>query len=295
MVRHANARRAVGAHLNVQWIDATVKSSQMTYSSRNEAVQAALETLSYSIKPAANIKTSDSASTGYTPTPENAAPTLIFFYSTAQQPKQHARESELAWEELFRKESDFSVFIPGRFFTVLRVDVTSIRKSANNRYICSENAPTVVLTHANGDVAEVLEGTPSIKSLAIARTMCNILTADGFLKKPSAIPDLNGLMVALQKAEEALLVDKEDLEKLKTKLADVRGRAAKKVTIIAKSDADKANESAPVEAAKKAVENSEKKLKDKQTDRYNILTKEYAMLQDLGLPTSKMPPEPESP
>ena len=125
--------------------------------------------------------------------------------------------------------------------------------------------------------------------------MCNILTTDGFLKKPSAIPDLNGLMVALQKTEEALLMNKEDLDKVKAKLADVRGRAAKRITIIAKNDTDKENESAPVEAAKKTVENSEKKLKDKQTDRYNILMKEYAMLLDLGLPPSKMPPQPESP
>lgn len=293
-IRRANARRAVGEHLNVQWTDATVTPSDTPRASRKEAIDAALQTLSYPGKPAMPVAGSAPSSTAAAPASENATPSLIFVYTTVStKPKSQAQDCEAAWEELFHKESDFSVFIPGRFFNVLRVNVTQIKESANNKHLCSEKAPLVILTRANGEIEEVLEGKVQIKSSAVTTTMCDILRKDGFLKKSSSIPELNGLMVALQKAEEAMILGKEDLGKVKARLAETRGKAARKVNLGGKSNKDTG--SASVVSAQKSVDSFEKKLKDAQTEKFDILSKEYAMLQELGLPPSKMPPKPASP
>jgi hypothetical protein len=287
-IRRASARRAVGAHLNVQWTDAAAAPADGTYGGRNEGIQAGINSL-------AAIK--------------NGSPSLIFVFSDETKPQpppkgknpkksdpeptQQARDCDAAWAELFQKESDFNVFIPGRFFNVVKLNATDVKES-QNKYICSEKAPIVVLTRKSGEIEEILEGRTKIKATAVAKIMSDILRKDGYVTGSAQFAELNSLMVDLEKTELALLMEKEDMDKVKRRLAEAQGKAAK-AAAKAEKKGKEAKPSDSVESAQKSVEEFEQKIKDKLKEKQDVLQKEYALLKDLGLPSAKMPPAPANP
>ena len=115
--RYDKARRAVGSHLNVNFTLESVRSVDPKLRNRDDVIQAVLDRMG---------------------TVKNGSPSLVFVFSDEMKPRargkhppppkptMQARDSAAAWEELFQKEGDYSVFIPGRFFNIVRVDATNV-------------------------------------------------------------------------------------------------------------------------------------------------------------------------
>jgi len=279
-IRRAAAREAVGKHLNVQFTDVTVPAAEGTFGSRNEGVQDSLS----GVKEVGN-----------------GSPSLIFVYSdemkpqakgskSAGEPTAQAKDSALAWEELFQREGDYTVFIPGRFFNIVKMNATGV-PAAKNKYLGSEKAPVVILTHKDGKVEEVFEGKAKIKGVVVAKGMVDILQKDGYITTIGQFAELSGLMVELEKIELAVVIAKEDEGKRRGKVAETQAKTAKRA---AKSDKE-VKPSKTADAAEKALEASDAALNEKLKGKQEILKKEFALLQELNLPADKMPKEPVGP
>lgn len=274
-VRRANARRAVGSHLNVQWSDLQAIEAEKAYGSQKEAFQDFLDQ-------------SKGVATG--------SPNLVFVFSDEEEappskaryakpePTRQAKDSAAAWAELFQTEGDYSVFIPGRFFNVYRVDATKMPES-KNKYLCSSKAPMVILTGKDGKIVDVFEGRAAIKRNKIVDEMASILTKDGYIKSASSFAKLHQLMVSLEKIELETV-------QAKDRASDAAGKFAKAKS--SKAAQKKGDLLASGKAAKENLDRAEDGVKDVQKQKTAILKEEYALLKDLGLPAAKMPPEPKT-
>jgi len=271
-VRRANARRAVGSHLNVKWTDASVPEDHQVYPSEKAALQASLDQMT-------NVT--------------DGVPSLIFVFSdemrpwsptsriTTPKPTQQAQDSAAAWTELFQTEGDYSVFIPGRFFNVFRVDATQT-KDTFNKLLCSPKAPVVILTDKAGKITDILQGRVRIKRPRVVECMTAILRKDGYIQTASSFAQLHELMLQLEKAEIALLLTGEKLGDAAKKLAKAQTSNLASQGVLPTSG----------ETAKKLIEKLEGEKQQEENAKREILKKEHVLLAELGLPASKMPPDP---
>ena len=276
-----SARRAVGAHLNVQWSDGTVPSLGANIRSRDDAYRQFAGSI-----PVVN---------------EGVSPSLIFVISDAvkparskkakEQPSQERRDSEAAWIELFQSAGDYSVFIPGRFFNIVRVDATEVTAN-DNKYLCSEKAPLVILTTKAGEIASTFDGRAKIKRNAIVNGMCGILRKDGTVASMRPFTRLHDLMKGLQRAEVALLQLDEKLDALNDKLTRAENRDLR----TARKTKKPVKASRGTQLAEQAIDNFKVvTLFKAELQKHGISNEEYALLQDVGLPDKKMPPKPVKP
>lgn len=279
----ADARRAVGSHLNVQWVDASVPELDADVRSKAEAYQQFCRSIPEVMK--------------------GESPSLIFVFSDEMKPKAkssksreeqptaQAKASAAAWIELFQTEGDYSVFIPGRFFNIFRVDATTVT-DAGNKYLCSEKAPRVILTRRSGDVVTFFEGRAKIKRRGIVSAMSTILRSDNIVENMRPFGRLHNLMKALEQAEFDLIKAGKKMTELRDKLATAEERDAKTARRTKKSRGP----SNSTIQAKKAVEKFEvTTLYKTDVSKYVILKEEYALLKEIGLPEEKMPTEPVEP
>lgn len=275
------ARRAVGAHLNVQWSDASVPGLAEEVRGRTDAYQQLASSI-----PAVN--TGD-------------LPSLIFVISDELKPKSNPsskdvptlerRASEAAWIELFQTEGDYSVFIPGRFFNIIRVDTTGVTDD-HNKYLSSKTAPVVLLTGKDGQVSQVFDSQAKIKRNGVVAGMCKILRDDGLVSNMKPFAQLHDLMKQLQQAEIDLLKLAKVLKDLNTQLA---GKEADDLST-ARRKKEPVKTSLGTQLARGRVSDFEAtKLFDGKMAKYTVLDGEYVLLQELGLPQSKMPPQPTKP
>ena len=187
-IRRAEARRAVGSHLNVKWIDAQVPDDDKTLASQKEAVQDSISRMKEFSK---------------------GVPGLVFIFSDEEmpapkkaknyvpQPTRQAKDCAIAWAELFQTEGDYSVFIPGRFFNVYRADATVVTPR-RNKYLCSEKSPIVVLTDKDGKVIDIMEGRAAVKRSKVVTEMTEVLRKDGYIQSGNSFGRLQELMVSLE-------------------------------------------------------------------------------------------------
>jgi hypothetical protein len=272
-LRKADARRAVGSHLNVKWADQAVPALQETYPSERAGLDASFgEMTNFSV----------------------GLPSLVFVYSDEMRPApsrdkhyipkptQQAVDSAAAWADLFQTEGDYSVFIPGRFFNVIRVDATDVG-SAYNKYLFSQKAPMVILTDKEGKIADIFQGKAAIKRAKVVESMAVILRKDGYIQSGALFAKLGLLMNQLEKAEYDVLSTRVQLEEAAAKLAKAQAsKAAIKKGALTSSG----------ETARRLADKCEADLERQQKVKYEILKQEYALLRDLGLPDAKMPSEP---
>jgi len=140
-------------------------------------------------------------------------PALIFVLSEELQPKKgkanavqasrQFRDSAIAWAELFQTEGDYSVFIPGRFFNIYRADATAV-KASQNKCLCTEKAPVVILADKTGKVVDVMEGKGLIKRSKVVTEMTEVLRKDGYIQNGNSFTRLQELMSSLEKVEVAV-------------------------------------------------------------------------------------------
>ncbi len=271
----------MGAHLNVQWSDSTVPALDGNVTSRQQAYQQLADSISI-------VKA-------------DVSPSLIFIVSDEMKPKKskkaqaqptiQQKNSERAWIELFQTAGDYSVFIPGRFYNIVKVDATTVRAD-QNKYLCSSKAPIVLLTGKNGEVVSTFESQAKIKRIGVVRGMTAILRKEGTIASTRPFDQLNLLMRALKQSEFSILKLNKKLAELDQKLKASEGkdlarakksgkpRVTSRSTLSAESVIDKFEATLLHAAAMK---------------RYGVLKTEYALLQELKLPEKKMPPEPVAP
>lgn len=225
----------------------------------------------------------------------SGSPSLVFVFSdeaeqppakaryAKPEPTRQAKDSEAAWAELFQTEGDYSVFIPGRFFNVYRVDATKVTDSFN-KHLCSAKAPMVILTSKDGKIVDIIDGRAAIKRNRIVDEMSGILTKDGYIKSASTFPKLQQLMLSLERLEVEAIQAKERADEAADKFAKAKSSkaAVKKGDLLASGKAAKEN----LDRAEDGIRNVEKQ-------KNAILKEEYALLKDLGLPAGKLPPEPK--
>lgn len=206
------------------------------------------------------------------------------------EPTQQSEDSQAAWNELFQKEGDYSIFIPGRFFNVIKVNASGI-KNTEHKYLNGEKAPIVVLTRKNGEIQAIFEGKAHIKAPAVSKVMYDILKKDEYVKGTGPFAELNALMVELEKVEADLLLEKDELAKVKTRFSDAKSRATKAMS---KAKGKDKEDKVPgyLESAEKSLQEQEKKVETVEENKNNVLRKEFALLKDMGLPAAKLPPEP---
>jgi len=268
----------VGAHLNVNWVDATVPGLAASAASRRDAYQQLADTI-----PVVR---------------QSGLPSLIFVISDEvtrrgrkDVPTSQNRDSGAAWIELFQSEGDYTVFIPGRFYNILRVDATRVTAD-DNKYLCSENAPIVLLTRADGQVETCFEKRAKIKRAAVVRAMLRLLQKDALVKNMQPFGKLHDLMKRLERAEMDLLKSDEKLQDLRKKLAD----SAARDLATARRRRKPAEPSKTTLMAEAAVDAFRKSTIYKgKVARYNILKEEYTLLLGIGLPSGKMPKAPSAP
>jgi len=98
--------------------------------------------------------------------------------------------------------------------------------------------------------------------------------------------------VELEKTELALVFAKEDVAKAKSKLSELQSKESAKQS---KKPEKEAKASTSTLAAQKAADKAETVLKAKESVRYEVLKRDYALLKELGMPEAKMPPDPVAP
>ena len=227
----------------------------------------------------------------------SGSPGLLFVFSDEEmpvpkkaknyqpQPSQQAKDSAAAWAELFQTEGDYSIFIPGRFFTVYRGDATAVTPDIN-KYLCSGKSPLVVVTDKAGKIVDVLEGRAAIKRSKIVAEMSDVLRKDGYIQSNSSFARLQQLMNELEKIEVTMLLLKTQVADAAKKFADAQSsKAAKKKGELLSSG----------KVARENLDRAESQMKAQEKAKYAILTEEYALLKELGLPPAKLGPEPKQP
>lgn len=258
----------------MQWTDLQAPEATKNYGSQREAIQDLLGQMK-----------------GFA----SGSPSLVFVFSdetepppararyAKPEPTRQARDSEAAWAELFQTEGDYSIFIPGRFFNVYRLDATKVTDSLN-KYLCSAKAPMVVITSKDGKIADIIEGRAAIKRSRIVDEMSSILTKDAYIKSAASFARLHQLMVNLEKLELEVVQAKDRADEAADKFAKAKSAraAVKKGELLASG-----------KAAKENLDRAEDGVKDVQKQKAAVLREEYALLKDLGLPPAKMPPEPK--
>jgi hypothetical protein len=282
-----SARKAVGAHLNVQWIDATIPELPEGIRSRADAYH--------------------HLATSIPEVKKGEWPALVFVISDEQKPPpkrrpgskkkseprptRQAEASEDAWVELFQTEGQYSVFVPGRFFNVLRVEATKVKEDYN-RYLCSEEAPVVFLTRKDGEVDASFEGAAKIKRNGVVRAMCGLMRKDGLVTTMKPFGRLHDLMRELEKVELALLKADEKSKELKKELAESRERDERLARRLKKPMKVSQSTTRTEQRLERFLRTS---LLPVQIRKYKILAEEYALLKEIGVPPAKMPKEPVKP
>ena len=284
------ARKKVGAHLNVQWVAASVPELSEGIRSTRDASQSLADSV---IKetgkkqqwPSMICVISDEQKPQPKPKPgSRRAP-------PEPQPTRQAKDSEAVWIELFQTEGDYSVFIPGRFFNVMRVEATSV-SPAKNKYFCSEAAPLIVLADKDGKVVDDFKGRAKIKRSSIVNGMCKVVKDDGIVKNMQPFSRLHELMRSLELTEVALLKANEKMAELDGQLKARETKDAERVRKVKNAP----ETSQQTRQLRKRVEDFQQNgLLPVQVRRYEILHEEYALLKEVGLPESKMPPKPVAP
>lgn len=225
------------------------------------------------------------------------SPALIFMFSDEElpapkkaknydpQPSRQAKESGAAWAELFQSEGDYSVFIPGRFFNIYRADATTI-KAHQNKYLCSEKAPLVILVDKAGKIVDIMDGRAAVKRPKVVYEMTDVLRKDGYIQNGNSFGRLQELMASLEKVEVNVMAIKSQVSEAASKFASAQStKAAQKKGDLTSSG----------KAAKEKLGKVEADLKEQETARYKILSEEYTLLKELGMPPAKLPPEPRQP
>lgn len=269
----------MGAHLNVNWVDAKVPGSEA--GSRAEAYQQLADAVLDSKK--------------------GTSPSLIFVISdetrrkssrdAEEVPTQQRKDSGAAWIELFQTEGDYSVFMPGRFFDIVRVDATQVTE-ADNPHIHSAVAPIVILTQTDGTVDKVLEGRQKIKRNSVISAMCAVLKKDGVVSNLQPFGKLHDLIKSLERSEITLLQADEKLQELQAKLR----AAGTKDAQTAQRTKKPLKRSTTTSLAEAAVEKFKKTtIVTALIGKFKILKEEFALLKEIGLPAEKMPKEPVHP
>jgi hypothetical protein len=272
----------VGAHLNVQWSDSTVPALGGNVTSRQQAYQQLADSISI-------VKA-------------DVSPSLIFIISDEMKPKKKSKNaqaqptiqqknSERAWIELFQTAGDYSVFIPGRFYNIVKVDATTV-KADKNKYLCSSKAPIVLLTKLNGEVVSTFESQAKIKRIGVVRGMTDILRKEGTIASTSPFDQLNLMMRALKQSEFSILKLNKKLAELDKKLKESEGKDLAR----AKKSGKPIVTSRSTLSAESAIDKFEATiLHAAAMKRYGVFKTEYALLQTLKLPENKLPPEPVEP
>jgi hypothetical protein len=207
------------------------------------------------------------------------------------EPTKQAEESEDAWVELFQTEGEYAVFIPGRFFNVLRVEATKVDEDFN-KYICSEQAPLVILAHKGGDIDSTFQRAVKIKRNAVVRAMCNLMRKDGIVRTLRPFSRLHDLMRQLERIELALLKADEDLKELQRDLSE---RRAKDASLARKLKKPVKTSRSTLLAEQRLERYKKTKLLPIRIQKYKILSEEYTLLQEIGVPPAKMPKQPVNP
>jgi hypothetical protein len=231
------------------------------------------------------------------PSVKGGSPSLIFVFSDEERippekarkyvpkPTQQAEESAAAWSELFQTEGNFSIFIPGRLFNIVRADATKV-KPEDNKFLCSPKAPCVVMTDKDGKVLDVYQGKARIKRAPIVDAMVAVLRRDGIIGDTASFVKLEDLTVQLEKAEVQLLLTQEEIAKAEAKL---------KTAQTSKTTVKNGELNSSGETAKRLIEKLQDRSKKEAIQKYDILKQEYALLKNLGLPAARMPKEPVAP
>lgn len=211
--------------------------------------------------------------------------------STEEVPTLQRKNSEAAWIELFQSEGDYSVFIPGRFFNIIRVDATTVTEETN-KYLNNESAPSVILTRSNGEVAACFDSRAKIKRNSIVSAMCKILQQDGVVQNMQPFTRLHDLMKSLERSELDLIKADEQLQELTAKYSAAMARdaeTARKTKKDVKVSVSTQNAEEAVGTFKATV------IYEAECGKYDILKEEYVLLKNIGLPESKLPKEPTEP
>lgn len=205
-------------------------------------------------------------------------------------PSKQMKDCQAVWADLFYRIGDYAVFLPGRFFSVFKVDVTSV-KPDQNKYLCSQTAPILLLTNKDGQITHAMEGKVKIKASMVVRAMYDILRKDAYVSNMVVFKDLNTIMKQLENAEVAILDVEERVGKAKSRVREYQARDA----ALARRTKKSATESVSTKNAQKNVEKLLPLVTDKEEEKYEILREEYALLTKIGLPKSRMPKQPKEP
>ncbi|MFC1453134.1 hypothetical protein ACFLSJ_07325 [Verrucomicrobiota bacterium] len=276
-----NARRAVGAHLNVQWTDTTVPKLSDGVRSKAQGYQelaSSIEAVTAGKSPSLLFVISDDMK------PKRSR-------SSKEEPTQQTKDSEAAWVEIFQTEGDYTVYIPGRFFNVVRVDASGVRED-DNKYVCSENAPLVLLTRTDGQVETFFEGRAKIKRRNVVNAMCTVLKKDEVVRNMNPFTKLHELMKQLERAELAILKLADNLKELQGKLSKAQARDQQ---LARKRKKPVEASTSTLQTEKRIVLFKDTKVLPAKTAKFDILNEEYVVLEDVGLPAAKMPPKPVEP
>ena len=271
----------MGSHLSVNWTSVPVPELDDDARARVKAYQQLADSIPESQK--------------------GGLPSLIFVFSDEMKSSRassvsarltsQAKDSAAAWVTLFQTEGDYSVVIPGRFFNVFRAEAARV-SPAHNKYVCSEKAPIVILTRANGEVASYFEGRAKIKRRSVVEAMGKTLQKDDVVKNMRPFGRLHELMKSLERIETARLKDARKLRELEVKLNIAKARDAKRAR---RSDKELDPSMSTVRARENIDDFKNSRLLPKLMTRSEILKEEYALLEALDLPSSKMPPRPKDP
>ena len=225
----------------------------------------------------------------------NGVPGFVFIFSNEEMPRpkrapaqyiprptRQAVDSAASWAELFQTEGDYSVFLPGRFFNVYRADATAVTANQNAQ-LCSERAPILILTDKDGKVTAVMEGRAAIKRARVVVAMAEILRRDGCIQNDKPFSRLQELMLGLENVEIGIQSAEAAAKSAAAALAKAQAsKAAKKKGELTSSGM----------TAKDNADKAENKLRDLKMSKYKILVQEYALLKELGVPSTRMPREP---
>jgi len=257
--RRANAQRAVSSHLKINWEMVSAGSATNTRAAKAAGIQATVNRV-------------ESVRTG-------GLPSFIFVLSNETRERAaggdnrtpQAKDCAAAWNDLFNTVGDYSVGVPARLFNCVKLDATALHK-AENPFVCSENAPMLVLTAKNGTVAAVFEGRVRIKAGLVVPALNAQLQRDGLVSNARALAELSVVMKDLEKAE----IDIQEA----ASMALLRSRSGVKAT------------KAPSASAQAKAEKSQSEADAAGKAKQALLLKEYALLKQAGVPADRLPPEP---